>query len=82
MFELFYFFVPALILSFFVGKRRWLGLVLLLGVAWSAWFLAWPETVGRDEVWWSAQQFGVWLAGVSAGVVIRVVADNQSGRAD
>jgi hypothetical protein len=80
MFEFFYFFVSALVLSYFVGTRRWLGLVLLLGLAWSAWFLAWPETVARDDVWWSAQRFAVWLAGVAAGLVIRVLTNQRSGR--
>jgi hypothetical protein len=77
VFDLFYFLAPALLLSFFVGLRRWLVLVLLLGFAWSAWWLAWPETVGGNDVLWSAQRFAVWLAGVAAGVVLRVVTDKR-----
>ena len=41
----------------------------------SAWFLAWPEAVGTDDVWDSVLVFAKLLGGVAAGVTVRLVAD-------
>ena len=70
-------FVAALVavVSFFVGPTRWLGVIVLFCLAFSAWFLAWPETVASAEVWNSLAIFGLLAGGLALGVGARVVAD-------
>ena len=80
MVYLVYFLAPALVLSFFVGPRRWLGLVLLLGLAWVAWWLAWSEELGSDEAWWAAKRLALWFGGMVLGAAVRVAADKRRDR--
>jgi hypothetical protein len=63
------------VVSFFIGLTRWLGAVVLLCLVSSAWFLAWPETVGTAEVRDSALVFAMLLGGVATGVAVRILSD-------
>ena len=77
MVYLVYFFAPAVVLSFFVGPRRWLALILLLGLVWVGWWLAWSASLGTDDAWWAAKRLALWFGGVAVGVAARVAAERR-----